>query len=101
MKVGYSVLREIHSKRHTPCAHDYGLSEVEFERFIKLLEKKGYLERILRNGDSYSIRNARLTSQGIDLLQELSDYEATYPEDRGRLKDWVNDEKMKYSNEAE
>jgi len=90
MRLAYSLLREIHLKNYVPEATNYGLKEVEFEQFIKLMENKGYLERVLRVGDQYwySIKNARITKSGLALLEEYKHYEEEYPE-RDQLKDWV------------
>jgi len=90
MRLPYSLLREIQLKNYVPEAIDYGLKEVEFEQFIKLMENRGFLERVLRVGDQYwySIKNARLTKSGLALLEEYKHYEIEYPE-RDQLKDWV------------
>lgn len=90
MKIGYSVLREIHNKNFIPTGIDYGFNDVEFENLIKLLEKNGYLERVLRVGNQYyySIKNARLTKKGLDFLLENKHYEESYPE-RSQLKSWI------------
>lgn len=90
MRLAYSLLREIHLKNYIPEANDYGLKEVEFEQLIKLMENKGYLERVLRVGDQYwySIKNARLTNSGLALLDECKHYEKVYPK-RYLLKAWV------------
>jgi hypothetical protein len=100
MRVAYSVLKEIHRKTFMPNASDYGLSELEFQNFIFLLEKKGYLERVLKVNDDYSIKAARLTGKGISLLQQNGQYEESYPE-RACLKKWVQVEKDLYSNSAD
>jgi len=100
LRAGYSILREIHRKNFTPTAKDYGVKEREFESLIFLLENKGYLERVLRVNDKFSINVARLTKEGIMLLEEHKKYEESYPE-RGNLKVWVQIEKKLYSNEVE
>ena len=99
MRVGYSVLREIDEKNFTPCSSDYGLNQREFENFILFLERKGYVERVLRVNDKFSIRVARLTEKGILLLEENKQYMDTYP-DRNGLEAWVQVEKELYSNSA-
>ncbi len=100
LRAGYSILREIHRKNFTPTAKDYGIKEREFENFIFLLENKGYVERVLRVNDEFSLNAARLTKEGIMLLEEHKQYEESYPE-RKKLKAWVQIEKELYSNEAE
>ncbi|MBM7707691.1 DNA-binding MarR family transcriptional regulator [Chryseomicrobium aureum] len=100
MRAGYSVLREIDKKNFIPEGNDYGLSEREFENFIFFLENKGFLERVLRVNDFFSIKPARLTLKGKELLEELHHYEASYPADRSELKKWVEIEKKAYSNGA-
>lgn len=100
MRVGYSVLREIHRKDFTPSANDYGLKNREFENFIFFLENQGFLERVLRVNDDFSIKVARLTKKGIELLESNKHYEQTYPE-RKDLKAWIQIEKEHYSNGAE
>lgn len=69
---------------------DYGITDVEFENLIKLLENKGYIERVLRSGDQYwfSIKNARLTKEGSYFLEQHQQYEESYPE-RNQLKSWI------------
>ena len=81
MKIGYSVLREIDKKEFIPTGHDFGITDVEFENLIKLLENKGYIERVLRVGDKYylSIKNARLTEKGLFFLEQHKHYEESYP----------------------
>ena len=99
MRGGYSILREIHKKEFTPCSSDYGLTTKEFENFVFFLENEGYLERVLRVNDVFSIKAARLTIKGVELLEKLKDYEVSYPE-RNNLKAWVQIEKELYSNGA-
>ncbi|MFB5086820.1 hypothetical protein PGC35_06295 [Psychrobacillus sp. PGGUH221] len=100
MRVGYSILREISRKNYIPCGKDYGLTTREFENFIFFLEKQGLLERVLRVNDEFSIKAARLTKKGNELLEELKQYEETYPDDRHNLIKWVQIEKDQYSNGA-
>lgn len=100
MRVGYSVLREINEKNFTPCSSDYGLTKREFENFILFLERKGYVERVLSVNGRFSINAARLTEEGILLLENNKHYMDTYP-DRIGLKAWVQVEKELYSNSAE
>ena len=100
MRVGYSVLREINEKTFTPCASDYGLTQSEFENFVLFLENKGFLERVLRVDDSFSLHPARLTKKGIKLLEDNNQYIDTYPK-RSGLKVWIQVEKELYSNSAE
>ncbi|MCT8138503.1 hypothetical protein H1D32_12585 [Anaerobacillus sp. CMMVII] len=80
LRVGYSVLREIHRRHFEPNANDYGLEEIEFEKFIILLERKGYIERVLWVNDMYSLKPARLTEKGIELLESNKHFEQTYRE---------------------
>lgn len=100
MKVGYSILKEIHKDNNSPTARDYGLSEVEFQNFVFFLEQKGYLERVLRINEQFSLKAARLTEKGVSLLAEYKQYEDSYPE-KNSLKAWVQTEKDLYSNDAE
>ena len=100
MRVGYSVLREINEKTFTPCASDYGLTQREFENFLLFLEHKGFVERVLRVDDSFSLHPARLTKKGIKLLEDNKHYIDTYPK-RSGLKVWIQVEKELYSNSAE
>ncbi|MDX1805793.1 MAG: hypothetical protein R3267_02050 [Paenisporosarcina sp.] len=100
MRVAYSVLREIHKKDHNPHGKDYGLKDYEFEGFIRLLDKNGYLERVLRVNDEYLLGPARLTEKGKILLETYKHYEVDYP-DIKHLKDWVKTEREQYSNQAE
>lgn len=57
------------------------------------------MERVLRVNDDFSIKVARLTNKGIDLLENNKHYEETYPK-RENLKAWVQIEKDLYSNGA-
>lgn len=100
MRVGYSILKEIKEKYFTPCASDYGLTQIEFENFILFLENKGYVERVLRVSDRFSLHPTRLTEKAIKLLEDNKQYIDTYPERTG-LKAWVQIEKELYSNGAE
>lgn len=72
MRVGYSILREINNKTMELTAASYGLKEYEFERMIKLLEHKGFVERVLRVGDKLSLKPAKLTEKGSIFLKEHS-----------------------------
>ncbi|MCZ8535005.1 MULTISPECIES: hypothetical protein [Psychrobacillus] len=101
MRVGYSVLKEINEKNFTPCASDYGLTQREFENFVLFLEHKGFLERVLRVDDSFSLNPARLTKKGIKLLEDNNQYIETYPQKRSELKVWIQVDKELYSNGAE
>jgi|SRR5690606_13097156 len=100
MRVGYSILREIHRKEYVPESGHYGIKVVEFERMIKLLEKQGYLERVLRAGDEFSLRPARLTQKGEDFLEEYRILEDIYPKENKELINWVQIDKIMYSNDA-
>ncbi|WP_141431087.1 hypothetical protein [Bacillus sp. 03113] len=100
MRVAYSVLREIHKKNFIPQGKDYGLKTFEFEGFIRLLEDKGYVERVLRVNYELRLGPARLTEKGKKLLETYKHYEEDYP-DKRHLKDWVKIEKEQYSNGAE
>lgn len=100
MRVGYSILREIHKKHFTPNAEDYGLKEREFENFIFLLENQEYVERVLRVNDEFSLNAARVTQKGMELLEEHRQYEESYPV-RENLKAWIQIEKELNSNKAE
>ncbi|TQR20622.1 hypothetical protein [Psychrobacillus vulpis] len=93
MRVAYSVLREIHRKEFIPSASDYGLKTREFENFIFFLENRGYLERVLRVNDDFSIKIARLTKKGVELLETNKHLEETYPE-RFNIKAWIQIEKL-------
>lgn len=90
MKIGYSILREIEKKNFIPTGPDYGITDVDFDNLIKLLENKVYIERVLRVGDKYeySIKNARLTKDGLLFLEQNEHYEESYP-DRNQLKSWI------------
>jgi len=48
-------------------------------------------------GDAYSLKPAKLTLKGLQLLKDKSDYEGTYPARNGLL-EWVRSEKEHYSN---
>jgi len=100
LRVGYSVLKEINEKTFTPCASDYGLTQREFENFVLFLEHKGFVERVLRVDDSFSLCTARLTKKGIKLLEDNNHYIETYPK-RSDLKVWIQVDKELYSNGAE
>ena len=100
LRVGYSILREIHKKHFTPSAEDYGLKEREFENFLFLLENQGYVERVLRVNGEFFLNTARVTKKGMELLEEHQQYEESYP-DKENLKAWVQIEKEMYSNGAE
>ena len=100
MRVGYSILREIHRKENLPESGHYGIKDIEFERMIKLLEKQGYLERVLRVGDKVSLRPAKLTRKGEVFLEEYKSLEITYPKDKKDLINWIQTDKIKYSNDA-
>jgi hypothetical protein len=97
--VGYSILREMKEKDFLPCAADYGLTQIEFENFIYFLVNKGYLERVLKVNDFFSLKPARLTVKGMALLDQNKQYEDTYPE-RKDLLAWVKVEKDLFSNDA-
>ncbi|WP_407270743.1 hypothetical protein [Radiobacillus sp. PE A8.2] len=100
MRVAYSIIREIHRKNFLPEPNDYGLKEYEFRNFIFLLEQEGFLERVLRANDQYSLKPARLTKKGMALLESNKHYEKNYP-DRSSLKKWVQVDKRRNSNGAE
>ncbi|MCF2945743.1 hypothetical protein [Paenibacillus tarimensis] len=72
-------------KNFMPAAGDYGLKDVEFENFIKFLERNGYIKGALRVEDAYSLRPARLTVKGLILLEEHSELEREYPAERTGL----------------
>lgn len=55
---------------------------------------------MLRVNDRFSIRAARLTEKGTNLLEDNQQYMETYPERNG-LKAWIQIEKELYSNGAE
>ena len=99
MRVGYSILREINRENFSPSAKDYGITVREFENFIFYLESKDLVERVLRIKDEFSIKAARLTDKGTMFLDEMKQYEETYPPDRLKLIEWVQIEKEMYSNE--
>ena len=63
-------------------------------------EHKGFVERVLRVDDSFSLRPARLTIKGIKLLEDNKQYIETYPK-RSDLKVWIQVDKELYSNGAE
>ena len=98
MRVGYSILREINRKNFSPTAKDYGITDREFENFIFFLENKYLVERVLRVEDEFSIKVARLTDNGKMFLEEMKQYEETYPPDRQKLIKWVQIERDMYSN---
>ncbi|OCA83191.1 hypothetical protein A8F94_18930 [Bacillus sp. FJAT-27225] len=100
MRVIYSVLKEINEKRFVPEGADYGLKDIEFEGLIRFLENEKAIERVLRMHDQLFLKPARLTKIGLALLEEYKEYEKIYPE-RGQLKDWVQVDKILYSNDAE
>ncbi|MBO2946045.1 hypothetical protein JJQ72_18880 [Paenibacillus sp. F411] len=101
MRVGYSILKEIHNNEFTPEAKDYGLEDHEFIRMVKLLEKKGYLENILIVGDFFSLKQTKLTIKGIHFLAEHSDLDIHYPTSRSERIAWIQEDKRMYSNGAE
>lgn len=100
MRVGYSILREINKSEFLPTAEDYGLKQREFENFIRFLENEGYLERVLRVGDYFSIKPARITTKGMELINSNIDYEKDYPKRQDLIK-WVQIEKDLYSNSSD
>ncbi|NMO97119.1 hypothetical protein [Paenibacillus lemnae] len=101
MRVGYSILREIHKKEFTPESKDYGIQEHEFLRMVKLLEKQGYLDKILVVGDFYSLKQTRITDKGIRFLKEHFDLETIYPAHRSDLVNWIQVDKTLYGNGAD
>ncbi|RIX50762.1 hypothetical protein D3P08_18840 [Paenibacillus nanensis] len=101
MRVGFSIMKEIHKKTPELAASDYGLKDEEFARMINLIERQGYIERVLRAGDQMSLKPARLTHKGLIFLQENGHLEMNYPRLREELKEWVRVDKLLYSNEAE
>lgn len=98
MRVGYSILKEISIKSDDIVATNYGLEDIEFERMIKLLEKTGYIEHVLRVGDNFSLKPARLTEKGKCFLIEHLQLEGEYPNSKEAIKGWVEVDKIKYSN---
>lgn len=99
MRVGYSILREINNKTNGLVSSDYGLKEFEFDRMVKLLEK--LIERVLRTGEKISLRPAKITEKGISYLKENSQLEEHYPFSKSELKEWVQEDKLRYSNGAD
>ncbi|MBH5318565.1 hypothetical protein I6N90_12240 [Paenibacillus sp. GSMTC-2017] len=99
MRAGYSILREIQKKGFTPEPSDYGLKEWEFKKMIQFLQDKGFLDRVLRVGDHFSLKNSQITTKGSQLLEDNQHYELDYP-DRAGLKEWVKVEKEQYSNSS-
>ena len=101
MRVGYSILREINRENFSPSAKDYGITDREFENFIFFMENKELVERVLRVNDEFSIKVARLTDNGKMFLEEMKQYEETYPIGRKKLIEWVQIEREMYSNKEE
>ncbi len=101
MRVGFSILKEIKDKRAHINEDVYGLKDFEFDRKLKLLERKGYVERVLRVGDNLSLRPARLTAKGEAFLMGHADLADDYPSHVEDLKEWVLLDKLMYANGAE
>jgi len=101
IRVGYSILRELQAGGERPIATHYGLTEVEFQRMIMLLERQGYIERVLRVGDRFSLKPTRLTAKGVAFLLEKLHFEVDYPTSKMDLRTWVQVDKELYSNGAE
>ncbi|OUS78598.1 hypothetical protein B1748_00535 [Paenibacillus sp. MY03] len=95
MRVGFSILKEIQVKRTGISGELYGLKDIEFERMVKLLEKQGYLERVLRVGDRFSLKPARLLEKGEMFLEEHARLADEYPDSIGELKEWVRADRAK------
>ncbi|WP_214630770.1 hypothetical protein [Paenibacillus agaridevorans] len=95
MRVGFSILKEIKDKRADISGQVYGLKDVEFERMIKLLEKQGYIERILRVGDRFSLKPARLLEKGERFLMEHVELADEYPDSMEKLKEWIRADRAK------
>ena len=72
----------------------------KFENFVLFLEHKGFIERVLRVDDSFSLHPARLTNKSIKLLEDNNQYIETYAK-RSDLKVWIQLDKEFYSNGAE
>ncbi len=79
----------------------YGLRDYQFDRMIRLLEDKGFVERVLRVGDKLSLRPAKLTEKGVAFLKKHSYLELEYPMDKKDLKAWLQKEKLLYFNGAD
>lgn len=94
-------MRELQAGGERPLATHYGLTEVEFRRMIMLLERQGYIERVLRVGDRFSLKPTRLTAKGVAFLLEKSHFEVDYPTSKADLRTWVQVDKELYSNGAE
>lgn len=90
----------MNKKERLPEGRHYGLRDIEFENMIKFLEKKGFIERVLRVGDHYSLKPAILTQKGERFLLENKELEESYPADRDELMNWVEIDKKMYSNDA-
>lgn len=101
MRVGYSILKEVKNRTQRIIADHYGLKDYEFDRMIRMLENKGYIERVLRVGDNLSLKPARLTEKGENFIKEHYQLEDEYPNTIEGLKAWVQIDKLKYSNGAE
>ncbi|MEZ2719544.1 hypothetical protein [Niallia circulans] len=101
MRVIYSVLREIDKGESLPTAEDYGFKQREFENFIFDLEKGGYVERVLRMDTFFSLKPARLTKKGHDILEEYKELEKSYPKNKKDIIMWIQVDKEMYSNDAE
>lgn len=68
---------------------------------IKLLEKKGYVERVLRAGDLLSLRPARVTEEGKSFLAENFHLSEEYPDNIDELKEWVRADELYSDDEDE
>jgi DNA-binding PadR family transcriptional regulator len=95
MRVGFSILNEIKDKRAALSGQVYGIKDIEFERMIKLLEKQGYIERVLRVGDRFSLKPARLSEKGERFLMEHAELADEYPDSMEELKEWVRADRAK------
>jgi len=100
MRLGFSILKEIMEKRAGINESIYGIEDFEFHRMIRLLEKKGYVERVLRAGDLLSLRPARLTEKGQSFLADNSHLGEEYPDNIDKLKEWIRADEL-YSNDVE
>lgn len=95
MRFIYSILREINEKS-LPTAKDYGYKQREFENLIFTLEKEGYVERVLRIDTFFSLKPARLTQKGHELLESLRYFDESYPGKKGLI-NWLKVEKEESS----
>jgi hypothetical protein len=87
-KIIYSILREIVKGEKEPKAADYGLTDIQFQEIVMMMQDEGLIKNAAFASTITWLNTATITLRGLDYLDENSAWAKAYNTAK-EIREWI------------